>query len=198
MFPLAFVAGWLQSHWWGFISRNYVVWPTFFLMNVFIALKGSHLWFLLWGSYHNISQEQSRKEPVSVEFFWVLCHCPPLLPTASMLLAITAHGVSSYFSETLYRNIAIMIIRLSTDKIWQTVQTDIRLKASLKYICTSDGYKGDSCDSERRCMCSVHIYLCMYIQHHIADMFKQNQNNIWLISSLIVPNKKYISLHTWL
>ena len=47
MFPLAFVAGWLQGHWWGFISRNYVVWPTFLLMNVFIALKGSHFWFLL-------------------------------------------------------------------------------------------------------------------------------------------------------
>ena len=45
MFPLAFDAGWLQGHWWGFISRNYVVWPTF-LMNVFIALKGSHFWFL--------------------------------------------------------------------------------------------------------------------------------------------------------
>ena len=47
MFPLAFVAGWLQGHWWGFISRNYVVWPTFFLMNVFIALKGSHFWFYI-------------------------------------------------------------------------------------------------------------------------------------------------------
>ena len=47
MFPLAFDAGWLQGHWWGFISRNYVVWPTFLLMNVFIALKGSHFWFLL-------------------------------------------------------------------------------------------------------------------------------------------------------
>ena len=46
MFPLAFVAGWLQGHWWGFISRNYVVWRTFLLMNVFIALKGSHFWFL--------------------------------------------------------------------------------------------------------------------------------------------------------
>ena len=30
----------------GFISRNYVVWPTFLLMNVFVALKGSHFWFL--------------------------------------------------------------------------------------------------------------------------------------------------------
>ena len=47
MFPLAFVAGWLQGHWWGFISRNYVVWPTFFLMNVFIALKGSRFWFYI-------------------------------------------------------------------------------------------------------------------------------------------------------
>ena len=46
VFPLAFVAGWLQGHWWGFISRNYVVWPTFLHMNVFIALKGSHFWFL--------------------------------------------------------------------------------------------------------------------------------------------------------
>ena len=48
MLPLAFVAGWLQGHWWGFISRNYVVWPTFFLMNVSIALKGSHFWFLFF------------------------------------------------------------------------------------------------------------------------------------------------------
>ena len=46
VFPLAFIAGWLQGHWWGIISRNYVVWPTFLLMNVFIALKGSHFWFL--------------------------------------------------------------------------------------------------------------------------------------------------------
>ena len=46
VFPLAFIAEWLQGHWWGFISRNYVVWPTFLLMNVFIALKGSHFWFL--------------------------------------------------------------------------------------------------------------------------------------------------------
>ena len=47
MFPLAFVAGWLQGHWWGFISRNYVVWPAFFRMNVFVALKGSHFWFYI-------------------------------------------------------------------------------------------------------------------------------------------------------
>ena len=46
LFPLAFVAGWLQGHWWGLFSRNCVVWPTFFLMNVFIALIGFHFWFL--------------------------------------------------------------------------------------------------------------------------------------------------------
>ena len=57
MFPLAFVAGWLQGHWWGFISRNYVVWLIFFLMNVFIALKGSHLWFLLEQLVHFPTRE---------------------------------------------------------------------------------------------------------------------------------------------
>ena len=46
MFHLAFFARSLQGHWWGFISRNYVVWPIFCLMNVFIALKGTHFWFL--------------------------------------------------------------------------------------------------------------------------------------------------------
>ena len=46
MIHLAFVSGSLQGHWWGFISRNYVVWPIFFLMNVFIAHKGTHFWFL--------------------------------------------------------------------------------------------------------------------------------------------------------
>ena len=46
MFPLAFVAESLQGHWWGFISRNYVVWPISFLMNVFIGLKGTHFLFL--------------------------------------------------------------------------------------------------------------------------------------------------------
>ena len=46
-FPLAFVAGSSQGHWWGFISQNYVVLPIFFLMNaVFIALKGTHSLFL--------------------------------------------------------------------------------------------------------------------------------------------------------
>ena len=63
MFPLAFVAGWLQGHWWDFISRNYVVWPTFLLINVFIALKGSHFWFL-FGSVatHKVHSKYSQTE----------------------------------------------------------------------------------------------------------------------------------------
>ena len=48
MFPLAFIAGSLQGHWWGFISWNYVVWPIFFLMNVFIALKRTHFFIFTW------------------------------------------------------------------------------------------------------------------------------------------------------
>ena len=39
--------GHLQGHWWGFSSRNYVVWPIFFLMNVFIALKRTFFYFYL-------------------------------------------------------------------------------------------------------------------------------------------------------
>ena len=64
MFPLAFVAGWLQGHWWGFISRNYVVWPIFFLMNVFIALKGSHFWFFIL--YQKWDSESMRKDAHTV------------------------------------------------------------------------------------------------------------------------------------
>ena len=50
-FPLAFVAVSLQGHWRGFISRNYVVWPTFFLVNVFIALKTCLILFVVIFNY---------------------------------------------------------------------------------------------------------------------------------------------------
>ena len=55
MFHLAFVAGSLQGHWWGFISRNYVVWPIFFLTNVFIALKGTHSFIFISISFSCIN-----------------------------------------------------------------------------------------------------------------------------------------------
>ena len=76
MFPLAFVAGWLQGHWWGFISRNYVVWPTFLLMNVFIALKGSLFWFLFVSSdfCHRTCLEgiQALMNKVTTEWVWLV------------------------------------------------------------------------------------------------------------------------------
>ena len=50
----------LQGHWWGFISRNYLVWPTF-LINVFIALKGSHFWFLFDFTAAGVVQCGGRK-----------------------------------------------------------------------------------------------------------------------------------------
>ena len=47
-FPLHFVAKSLQGHWWGFFSRNFEVWPIFFLTNVFTALKGTHRCIFIW------------------------------------------------------------------------------------------------------------------------------------------------------
>ena len=72
MFPLAFVAGWLQGHWWGFISRNYVVCPTFLLMNVFIALKGSHFWFLFTTTRWRRSMESAASycTPIRTRCSW--------------------------------------------------------------------------------------------------------------------------------
>ena len=40
--------GSLQGHWWGFISRNYIVWPIFFLMNVFLLLKDLFFFFFFF------------------------------------------------------------------------------------------------------------------------------------------------------
>ena len=70
MFPLAFVVRSLQGHWWGFISRNYVVWPIFFLMNVFIALKGTHFLFLFepWLSFYFNVWELSLKILDSISY----------------------------------------------------------------------------------------------------------------------------------
>ena len=51
----------LCSIWWGFISQNYVVWLIFFLMNVYIALKGSHFWFLFAFIAAGIVQCDCRK-----------------------------------------------------------------------------------------------------------------------------------------
>ena len=70
MFRLAFLAGSLQGHWWGFISRNYLVWPIF-LMNVFIALKGTHFLFLFFVHSVNLiksDKENIRHDPLTYHF----------------------------------------------------------------------------------------------------------------------------------
>ena len=69
MLPLAFVAESLQGHWWGFISRNYIVWPIFFLMNVSIALKETHFWFLLY----NFSQPRNKGAESTPFYYNAIC-----------------------------------------------------------------------------------------------------------------------------
>ena len=108
MFPLAFVAGWLQGHWWGFISRNRVVWPTFFLMNVFIALKGSHFWFLFyekngvssWGKNIGKSLYVTKRKELTV-------------------YAYAIHGLKYSIQEMfdIYR-ISVLMFRLRGSQIW--------------------------------------------------------------------------------
>ena len=103
MFPLAFVPGSLQSHWWGFISRNYVVWPISFLMNVFIALKGIHFLLLFTACHHYITQfgqsmvrwgENGRLREKNIwqsaSITWFVCHVTRtrLRPTAVRWRAI--------------------------------------------------------------------------------------------------------------
>ena len=72
MFPLAFVAGSPKCHWWGFISQNYVVWPIFFLMNVFIALNFLFL-FPSESLLHNPRQSYTK---VALDNW---CHCRKMI-----------------------------------------------------------------------------------------------------------------------
>ena len=98
MFPLAFVAGWLQGHGWGFISRNYIVWPTFYLMNVFIALKGSHFWFLL--KYFSIRCEELAKLQSSclyIEIEQIFMFCDENFVMTEMILSVRH---SNFFLRT--------------------------------------------------------------------------------------------------
>ena len=79
MFLLTFVARWLQGHWWGFISRNYVVWPTFLLMNVFIAVKRSHFWFLFDFTAAGVVPCGGRKtSPRISTIVWFILYFGPL------------------------------------------------------------------------------------------------------------------------
>ena len=70
MFHLGFVAGSLQGHWWGFISRNYVVWPIFFLTNVFIALNGIHFLFQFHSSTVFICVFRYDFDQIHIDMFY--------------------------------------------------------------------------------------------------------------------------------
>ena len=122
VFPLAFIAGWLQGHWWGFISRNYVVWPTFLLMNVFIALKGSHFWF-----YWNIFPRPFEK--ILNLFLSVYKECFQKLQRLTLVLSYNEkHMVRAhYFSKWLVLFFYFQIKRLwkmpeeeKLEKVWES------------------------------------------------------------------------------
>ena len=68
MFPLAFVAGWLQGHWWGFISRNYVVWPTLWMFS--LLLKDLISDFYSMGTRKG-RVGYDRNDPNKIMYVWV-------------------------------------------------------------------------------------------------------------------------------
>ena len=76
--PLAFVAKSLQGHWWGFFSWNFDVWPIYFLTNVFVALKGSHFWFLFDFTAAGVVQCGGHKTSpcTSTVVQFIFCFCP--------------------------------------------------------------------------------------------------------------------------
>ena len=110
MFPLAFVAESLQGHWWGFISRNYVVWPIFFLMNVFIALKGTHFLFLFAFTAAGVVQCGGRKTSprtsIIVQFifhFWSFEISENILRKQKSMIGLDSYSrqVFKYFDPSL-------------------------------------------------------------------------------------------------
>ena len=91
VFHLAFVVVSLQGHWWGFISRNYVAWPIFFLTNVFIALKETH--FLCAFTAAGVVQYDGRK----------------MSPRTSTIVQFIFHFWSFEISVNILRNQKLMI-----------------------------------------------------------------------------------------
>ena len=70
-FPLHFVWMSLQGHWWGFFSRNFEVWPIYFLTNVFTALKGTHFCIFNLES-HLLATSQNTNALVIKSKLWLL------------------------------------------------------------------------------------------------------------------------------
>ena len=114
---LHFVAGSLQGHWWGFISRNYVVWPIFFLMNVFIALTGIHFLFLFAFTAVGVVQcggrQMSPRTSTIVQFifyFWSFEISVNILRNQKYLIGLDLYSrqVSNYLDPFfIYNNLWI-------------------------------------------------------------------------------------------
>ena len=116
VFPLAFIAGWLQGHWWGFISRNYVVWPTFFLMNVFIALKGSRFWLLF---NHGLGKPRPwlKFGPRGWDF--------PIIHGHSWWILIIYYGVKAETRPSQMSVRLFSLIRWSTEQCFNNLNTSL-------------------------------------------------------------------------
>ena len=135
MFPLAFVAGSLQGHWWGFISQNYVVWPIFFLMNVFIALKGTHFWFLFHFQRLRKRASSGDTKNTSVVIVWRCSTSrPSWLNTRESILERNLIAVRSV-GELLIEKILWRHTRwyISVDKIWYKIPLHWRTLSSFSY-----------------------------------------------------------------
>ena len=117
MFPLAFVAGSFQGHWWGFISRNYVVWPIFSLMNVFIALKGTQFLNFIW-IFCAVSENMVRCVMCMCKG-WITCY------SWSVLLATDSNSTVLHFDSLkkldacMNRNVTISTCQVKMGPGWQ-------------------------------------------------------------------------------
>ena len=77
-----------------FTLKTCVVWPIFFLMSVFIALKGSHFWFLFAGKINKKS------------FLARTRHCGGV----SGIIAITRYQYSAKFIVMLNSNLGLHLV----------------------------------------------------------------------------------------
>ena len=75
----------IQGHWRGLIIRNGSVWPTLFLLNVFTALKGTHLYVFICG--YSLETKEYPVDGISGQFFILFYFFLPFF--AFLLLLVT-------------------------------------------------------------------------------------------------------------
>ena len=160
MFPLALIAGWLQGHWWGFISRNYVVWPTFLLMNVFIALKGSHFWFFYTLQNTFLNKKVAFFSKGQRSLTWVLCAMGSL-PTNLMQPfpnpSDATHKIRSRLANWLQRYSSSKMwnfrhSRASNSKMSGLIRPKIKLDRAFMPVLVTSNFEDDLIKNERASM----------------------------------------------